>query len=106
MSQRDPGLQCHRKLDRDTLRNKGTMKDFKGRWSTLVKDVKQKYCQEAAALGAHGQAQDLSPEMRGLRIKMHLKKLKLEAISIKYSHTEEIVKGSYHPLKQNSYWLG
>ncbi len=54
------------------------MKDIKGRWSTLGKDEKQKYCQEAAALRAHGQAQDLSPEMRELRIKMHLKKLKLE----------------------------
>lgn len=56
----------------------GTMNDIKGKWSTLGKDEKHKYCQEAAALRAHGQAQDLSPEMRGLRIKMHLKKLKFE----------------------------
>lgn len=53
------------------------MKDM-GRWSTLGKEDKDKYCQEAAALRAHGQAQDLSPEMRDHQIKMHLKKLKLE----------------------------
>ncbi|GAA6085687.1 uncharacterized protein LOC113636439 isoform X1 [Tachysurus ichikawai] len=32
----------------------------------------------AAALRAHGQVQDLSPEIRDHQIKMHLKKLKLE----------------------------
>ncbi|KAL0152438.1 hypothetical protein M9458_052161 [Cirrhinus mrigala] len=53
------------------------MNDIKGRWSTLGKDEKHKYCQEAAALRAQ-EAQDLTPEMRDLRIKMHLKKLKLE----------------------------
>ncbi|GAA6095324.1 uncharacterized protein LOC113636439 isoform X1, partial [Tachysurus ichikawai] len=62
---------------RDILKNKGTMKDM-GRWSTLGKEDKDKYCQEAAALRTHGQAQDLSPEMRDHQIKMHLKKLKLE----------------------------
>ncbi|XP_047671804.1 uncharacterized protein LOC113636439 isoform X2 [Tachysurus fulvidraco] len=62
---------------RDILKNNGTMKDM-GRWSTLGKEDKDKYCQEAAALRAHGQAQDLSPEMRDHQIKMHLKKLKLE----------------------------
>lgn len=54
------------------------MNDIKGRWATLGEDGKQKYFQEAAALRAHGQAHDLSPEMRDARIKMHLKKLKLE----------------------------
>uniref|UniRef100_A0A8C9ZXI9 Zgc:113176 n=1 Tax=Sander lucioperca TaxID=283035 RepID=A0A8C9ZXI9_SANLU len=63
---------------RDILKNKGTMNDIKGRWSTLREDVKQQYVQEAAALKAHGQTQDLSPEMRELKIKGHLKKLKLE----------------------------
>ncbi len=53
------------------------MNDIKGKWSTLGKDEKHKYCQEAAVLRAH-EAQDLSPEMRDLRIKMHLKKLKFE----------------------------
>lgn len=60
---------------RDVLR-KGTMNDIKGRWATLGEDEKQKYIEEAAALRAHGQA--LSPEIRDARIKMHLKKLKLE----------------------------
>lgn len=54
------------------------MNDIKGRWSTLDQFQKQKYCEEAAALRAHGQAEDLSPEMRDHRIKIHLKKLKLE----------------------------
>ncbi|KAK7156613.1 hypothetical protein R3I94_006610 [Phoxinus phoxinus] len=63
---------------RDIFKNKGTMNDIKGRWATLGEDAKQKYIQEAAALRADGQAQDLSPEMRDARIKMHLKKLKLE----------------------------
>uniref|UniRef100_A0A8D0D0R6 Zgc:113176 n=1 Tax=Sander lucioperca TaxID=283035 RepID=A0A8D0D0R6_SANLU len=62
----------------DILKNKGTMNDIKGRWSTLREDVKQQYVQEAAALKAHGQTQDLSPEMRELKIKGHLKNLKLE----------------------------
>ncbi|XP_073691577.1 uncharacterized protein [Garra rufa] len=52
------------------------MNDIKGRWATLGEDEKNKYIEEAAALRAHGQA--LSPEMRDARIKMHLKKLKLE----------------------------
>ncbi|KAA0721318.1 Guanylate-binding protein 6 GTP-binding protein 6 [Triplophysa tibetana] len=56
----------------------GTMNDIKGRWSTLGKEEKQNYCQEAAALRAHAQAEDLSPEMMDLRIKMYLKKMKLE----------------------------
>ncbi|ROI81665.1 hypothetical protein DPX16_0183 [Anabarilius grahami] len=59
------GIQC-----------KGTMNDTKGRWATLGEDAKRKYTEEAAAPRAHGQA--LSPEMRDARIKMHLKKLKLE----------------------------
>ncbi|KAA0721292.1 hypothetical protein E1301_Tti023876 [Triplophysa tibetana] len=63
---------------RDILRNTGTMNDIKGRWSTLGKEEKQNYCQEAAALRAHAQAEDLSPEMMDLRIKMYLKKMKLE----------------------------
>uniref|UniRef100_A0AAY5KLR4 Uncharacterized protein n=1 Tax=Esox lucius TaxID=8010 RepID=A0AAY5KLR4_ESOLU len=54
------------------------MNDIKGRWSTLREEVKQQYVQEAAALKAHGQTQDLSPEMRELKIKGHLKNLKLE----------------------------
>ncbi|KAK9952768.1 hypothetical protein ABG768_018575 [Culter alburnus] len=61
---------------RDVLSNKGTMNDIKGRWATLGEDAKKKYSEEAAALRASGQA--LSPEMRDARIKMHLKKLKLE----------------------------
>ncbi|XP_029294541.1 uncharacterized protein LOC115012847 isoform X2 [Cottoperca gobio] len=63
---------------RDIFRNKGTMNDIKGRWSTLGEDEKQKYFQEAAALRAQGQTEDLSPEMRELKIKRHLKLLKLE----------------------------
>uniref|UniRef100_A0A8C1LMJ3 Zgc:113176 n=1 Tax=Cyprinus carpio TaxID=7962 RepID=A0A8C1LMJ3_CYPCA len=63
---------------RDIFKNKGTMNDIKGRWGTLGEDAREKYIQEAAALRAHGQAQDLSPEIRDDRIKMHLKKLKLE----------------------------
>ncbi|XDV24194.1 hypothetical protein PO909_028439 [Leuciscus waleckii] len=63
---------------RDILKNKGTMNDIKGRWATLGEEEKKKYVEEAAALRAHGEAQDLSPEMRDARIKMHLKKMKLE----------------------------
>ncbi|XP_059353827.1 uncharacterized protein LOC132123106 [Carassius carassius] len=54
------------------------MNDIKGRWATLGEEEKKKYVEEAAALRAHGEAQDLSPEMRDARIKMHLKKMKLE----------------------------
>lgn len=54
------------------------MKDIKGRWSTLGKEERDKYCEEAAALRAKGQEEDLSPEMRDLKIKKCLKKLKLE----------------------------
>lgn len=43
------------------------MKDIKGRWSTLEEKQKDKYKQEAAALRAQGQ--DLSVEMRELKIK-------------------------------------
>uniref|UniRef100_A0A3P8X704 Uncharacterized protein n=1 Tax=Esox lucius TaxID=8010 RepID=A0A3P8X704_ESOLU len=67
-----------RELSPYILKNKGTMNDIKGRWSTLREDVKQQYVQEAAALKAHGQTQELSPEMRELKIKGHLKNLKLE----------------------------
>uniref|UniRef100_A0A8C1WF54 Zgc:113176 n=1 Tax=Cyprinus carpio TaxID=7962 RepID=A0A8C1WF54_CYPCA len=63
---------------RDIFKNKGTMNDIKGRWAILGEDAREKYIQEAAALREHGQAQDLSPEIRDARIKMHLKKLKLE----------------------------
>ncbi|XP_028268912.1 general transcription factor II-I repeat domain-containing protein 1 isoform X2 [Parambassis ranga] len=63
---------------RDLLRNKGTMNDIKGRWATLGDDEKQKYFKEAAALRLQGQAEDLSPEMRELKIKKHLKQLKIE----------------------------
>ncbi|KAA0719618.1 hypothetical protein E1301_Tti021797 [Triplophysa tibetana] len=75
-------LSAYNLFCRDILRNKGTMNDIKGRWSTLEKEEKQRYCQEAAALRAHVQAEDLSAEMRDLRIKIHLKKLKLEIIKI------------------------
>ncbi|XP_060714641.1 uncharacterized protein LOC132838386 isoform X2 [Tachysurus vachellii] len=75
---------------RDILKNKGTMKDM-GRWSTLGKEDKDKYCQEAAALRAHGQAQDLSPEMRDHQIKMHLKKLKLEVSKLEDLSVETAV---------------
>ena len=54
------------------------MNDIKGRCATLGEDAKQKYIQEAAALRAHGQAQDLNPEVRDAQITMHLKKLKLD----------------------------
>ncbi|KAA0712104.1 hypothetical protein E1301_Tti023156 [Triplophysa tibetana] len=57
------------------------MNDIKGRWSTLEKEEKQRYCQEAAALRVHVQAEDLSPEMRDLRFKLHLKKLKRDPAS-------------------------
>ncbi|KAL7405496.1 hypothetical protein ABVT39_001945 [Epinephelus coioides] len=63
---------------RDLLRNKGTLNDIKGRWSTLGEDEKQKYYREAAALRSQGLAEDLSPEMRELKIKKHLKQLKFE----------------------------
>uniref|UniRef100_A0A3P8ZZN2 Uncharacterized protein n=1 Tax=Esox lucius TaxID=8010 RepID=A0A3P8ZZN2_ESOLU len=63
---------------RDILKNKGTMNDIKGRWSTLREEVKQQYVQEAAALKAHGQTQDLSPEMRELKKRVS----KLEALGV------------------------
>lgn len=52
------------------------MKDIKGRWSTLDEKQKDKYKQEAAALRAQGQ--DLSVEMRELKIKKNLNQLKLQ----------------------------
>ncbi|CAM4579317.1 unnamed protein product [Leuciscus chuanchicus] len=61
---------------RDVLRKKGTMKDIKGRWSTLEEKQKDKYKQEAATLRAQGQ--DLSIEMRELKIKKNLNQLKLQ----------------------------
>ncbi|XP_056119991.1 uncharacterized protein LOC130097227 [Rhinichthys klamathensis goyatoka] len=61
---------------RDVLRKKGTMKDIKGRWSTLEEKQKDKYKQEAAALRAQGQ--DFSIEMRELKIKKNLNQLKLQ----------------------------
>ncbi|KTF83221.1 hypothetical protein cypCar_00024425 [Cyprinus carpio] len=78
------GMECEAPRHRATSYNKRlqietcTMNDIKGRWGTLGEDAREKYIQEAAALRAHGQAQDLSPEIRDDRIKMHLKKLKLE----------------------------
>ncbi|XP_058619081.1 uncharacterized protein zgc:113176 isoform X1 [Onychostoma macrolepis] len=92
---------------RDILRNKGTMNDFKDRWSTLGKDEKHKYCQEAAALRAHGQAQDLSPEMRDLRIQMHLKKLKLEVSKLEALGVETaILSFDRHKSNLQVYELG
>ncbi|KAK5603233.1 hypothetical protein CRENBAI_012036 [Crenichthys baileyi] len=39
---------------------------------------KNKYLEESAALKAEGRTQHLSPEMRELKVKKHLKQLKLE----------------------------
>lgn len=56
----------------------GTLKDIKQKWPLLGEDEKKKYFEEAAALRAEAKNQILSPEMRELKIKKHLKSLKLE----------------------------
>ncbi|MEQ2297793.1 hypothetical protein AMECASPLE_038351, partial [Ameca splendens] len=54
------------------------LKDIKLKWSSLGEAEKNKYLEESAALKAEGRTQHLSPEMRELKVKKHLKQLKLE----------------------------
>ncbi|XP_026161541.1 uncharacterized protein LOC113129703 isoform X2 [Mastacembelus armatus] len=75
-------LSAYNLFCRDLLRNKGTLKDIKPKWSSLGEQQKNYYLEEAAALKAEGKTQHLSPEMRELKIKKHLKQLKLEVSSL------------------------
>ncbi|CAN9501537.1 unnamed protein product [Ophioblennius macclurei] len=75
-------LSAYNLFCRDHLRNKGTLKDIKEKWSSLGDEQRTKYLQEAAVLKAEGKTQLLSPERRELKIKRHLKQLKLEVASL------------------------
>ncbi|XP_076580317.1 uncharacterized protein LOC143316315 [Chaetodon auriga] len=57
---------------------KSTLKDVR-QWSSLGQEDRERYKQEAAALKASTKPQDFSPGMRALKIKRHIKQLKLEA---------------------------
>ncbi|TRY83365.1 hypothetical protein DNTS_016642 [Danionella cerebrum] len=76
---------------RDFLRNKGTLKDIKKRWGSLGEEKRQKYKEEAAMLKAEAKGQQLSPELRELKIKKHLKQLKLEVSSLEQLGVESVI---------------
>ncbi|XP_029019933.1 uncharacterized protein LOC114863209 [Betta splendens] len=76
---------------RDHLQNKGTLKDIKQKWPMLGEEKKRQYYEEAAALRAEATVKNLSPEMRELKIKKHLKSLKLEVSSLEELGVETIV---------------
>nr|XP_020440971.1 uncharacterized protein LOC109951055 isoform X2 [Monopterus albus] len=61
-------LSAYNLFCRDLLRNKGTLRDIKPRWSSLGEEQKNNYLEEAAALKAEGKTQHLSPEMRELKV--------------------------------------
>uniref|UniRef100_A0A3Q3JYZ5 Uncharacterized protein n=1 Tax=Monopterus albus TaxID=43700 RepID=A0A3Q3JYZ5_MONAL len=84
-------LSAYNLFCRDLLRNKGTLRDIKPRWSSLGEEQKNNYLEEAAALKAEGKTQHLSPEMRELKVKKHLKQLKLEVSSLEALGVETAV---------------
>uniref|UniRef100_A0A3P9MYM4 Zgc:113176 n=1 Tax=Poecilia reticulata TaxID=8081 RepID=A0A3P9MYM4_POERE len=67
---------------RDLLKNKGSLKDITPKWSTLEEVQKRKYAEEAAALKVQRTSDYLSPEMRSLKVKKHLKQIKIEVASL------------------------
>ncbi|XP_037836926.1 uncharacterized protein zgc:113176 isoform X2 [Kryptolebias marmoratus] len=66
----------------DLLKNKGSLKDVTQKWSTLGEVQKRKYAEEAAALKVQRTSDHLSPEMRSLKVKKHLKQIKIEVASL------------------------
>ncbi|XP_030605460.1 uncharacterized protein LOC115794224 [Archocentrus centrarchus] len=85
------GLSAYNLFCRDLLRNKGKLKDIKQKCSSLGEAQKNKYHEEAAALKAEGKTQHLSPEMRELKVKKHLKQLKFEVSSLEKLGVETAV---------------
>ncbi|MEQ2261671.1 hypothetical protein XENORESO_014002, partial [Xenotaenia resolanae] len=67
------------------------LKDIKLKWSSLGEAEKNKYLEESAALKAEGRTQHLSPELRELKVKKHLKQLKLEVSSLEILGVETAV---------------
>ncbi|KAK2863543.1 hypothetical protein Q5P01_003076 [Channa striata] len=84
-------LSAYNLFCRDLLRNKGRLKDIKPKWSSLGEEERNIYYEEAAALKAEGKTQHLSPEMRALKVKKHLKQLKLEVSSLEALGVETAV---------------
>uniref|UniRef100_A0A3Q3A0M0 Zgc:113176 n=1 Tax=Kryptolebias marmoratus TaxID=37003 RepID=A0A3Q3A0M0_KRYMA len=60
----------------------GSLKDVTQKWSTLGEVQKRKYAEEAAALKVQRTSDHLSPEMRSLKVKKHLKQIKIEVASL------------------------
>ncbi|XP_015243083.1 PREDICTED: uncharacterized protein LOC107092897 [Cyprinodon variegatus] len=75
-------LSAYNLFCRELLQNKGNLKDVTQKWSSLGEAQRKKYAEEAAALKAQGKEDCLSPEMRTLKVKKHLKQLKLEVSSL------------------------
>ncbi|XP_043998835.1 uncharacterized protein LOC122846122 [Gambusia affinis] len=67
---------------RDQLKNKGSLKDITQKWSTLAEEQKRQYAEEAAALKVQRTSDGMSPEMRCLKLKKHLKQLKIEVAGL------------------------
>ncbi|XP_032422970.1 general transcription factor II-I-like [Xiphophorus hellerii] len=67
---------------RDQLKNKGSLKDITQKWSTLAEEQKRQYAEEAAALKVQHTSDDMSPDMRCLKLKKHLKQMKIEVASL------------------------
>ncbi|XP_036005166.1 uncharacterized protein LOC118566622 isoform X2 [Fundulus heteroclitus] len=67
---------------RDQLKNKGSLKDITQKWSTLAEEQKRQYAEEAAALKVQRTSDDMSPDMRCLKLKKHLKQIKIEVASL------------------------
>ncbi|XP_049331684.1 uncharacterized protein zgc:113176 isoform X2 [Astyanax mexicanus] len=84
-------LSAYNLFCRDLLRNKGTMADIKERWSSLEEEDRNKYIQEAADLKEQGQAEQLTSEIRELKIRKHLKQLKIEVSQLDELGVETVV---------------
>uniref|UniRef100_A0A6Q2XD88 Uncharacterized protein n=1 Tax=Esox lucius TaxID=8010 RepID=A0A6Q2XD88_ESOLU len=82
---RPPKQKLYRRETKELSLFCASMNDIKGRWSTLREEVKQQYVQEAAALKAHGQTQDLSPEMREVVSSVYVGFLKLMFVHFVYN---------------------
>uniref|UniRef100_A0A3B5PVA1 Zgc:113176 n=1 Tax=Xiphophorus maculatus TaxID=8083 RepID=A0A3B5PVA1_XIPMA len=67
---------------RDQLKNKGSLKDITQKWSTLAEEQKRQYAEETAALKVQHTSDDMSPDMRCLKLKKHLKQMKIEVASL------------------------
>uniref|UniRef100_A0A3B5R534 Uncharacterized protein n=1 Tax=Xiphophorus maculatus TaxID=8083 RepID=A0A3B5R534_XIPMA len=52
------------------------------KWSTLAEEQKRQYAEEAAALKVQRTSDDMSSDMRCLKLKKHLKQMKIEVASL------------------------